>query len=313
MDYSYVAGGDIMEFRQLFTFKKIVELQSFTKAAASLGYSQPTVTSHIHALEEHLGIKLFDRIGRKVVLTNAGGQLLKYVSQITEIYKQIDTMSDNEDIIKGNIIIGAPETLTIYGLGPILEEYRRLFPQVDIVLINDFNAPMYEKLNNGEIDMAFQITANCKSTDYAVIHLADEKFVLVANPACKINNLEANPQQILEECVIYNAKGCIYRVAFENYLKSRQIVPKNIIELWSIEAIKRAAIKGLGISMLPFHAVKQDIAEGKLKVIDVHLEEDKVSIQLIYHKNKWLSQAMRAWIDITKKVWIRGLTSNKAT
>ena len=96
-----------MEFRQLFTFQKIVELQSFTKAADSLGYSQPTVTSHIHALEEHLGLKLFDRIGRKIVITNAGGQLLKYVSQISGIYKQIETMSDNEDTVKGNIKIGS--------------------------------------------------------------------------------------------------------------------------------------------------------------------------------------------------------------
>jgi DNA-binding transcriptional LysR family regulator len=292
-----------MEFRQLFTFKKIVELRSFTKAADSLGYSQPTVTSHIHALEEHLGVKLFDRIGRKVVLTNAGEQLLIYVSKITEMYKQIEAMSDNEDTIKGNIKIGAPETLTIYGLEPILQEFRRLFPQVSIVLVNDSNAPMYEKLNSGEIDMAFQITPDCKSKDYVVIHLEDERFVLVANPDCKINSLESNPDQILDECVIYNAKGCIYRVAFENYLKSRHIIPRNLIELWSVEAIKRAVINGLGISMLPFISVKKDIEEGKLKVIDVHLQLDNVSIQLIYHKNKWLSQAMRAWIDVTQKTW----------
>lgn len=289
-----------MEFRHLFTFKKIVELQSFTKAAENLGYSQPTVTSHIHALEEHLGVKLFDRIGRKIILTNAGNQLIKYVSQITDLYTQIEDMARDQDVTSGKIKIGAPETLTIYRLEPILREYRQTFPQVDIVLINDSNAPMYEKLNRGEIDIAFQITTDYEYKDYVAIHLAYESFVLVANIDCKIDSLESNPDQLVDQSVIYNARGCIYRTIFEDYLNSKHIVPRNSIELWSIEAIKRGVINGLGISMLPLITVKKDIEEGTLKVVDLHLQSDRVSTQLIYHKNKWLSKSMRAWIDITQ-------------
>jgi DNA-binding transcriptional LysR family regulator len=289
-----------MEFRQLFTFKKIVELQSFTKAADNLGYSQPTVTSHIHALEKHLGVKLFDRIGRKIVLTDTGNQLIKYVSQITDIYTQIEDMAKDQDVTRGKIKIGAPETLTIYRLEPILREYQQTFPQVDIVLINDSNAPMYEKLKRGEIDIAFQIAADYEYKDYVAIHLAYESFVLVANADCKIDSLESNPDQLVNECVIYNAKGCIYRIVFEDYLKSKHIVPRNSIELWSIEAIKQGVINGLGISMLPLITVKKDIDEGRLKVVDLHLQSDSVSTQLIYHKNKWLSKSMRTWIEITK-------------
>lgn len=289
-----------MEFRQLFTFKKIVELRSFTQAADSLGYSQPTVTSHIHALEEHLGVKLFDRIGRKIVLTDAGSQLIKYVSQITEIYTQIEDMAKDQDVTRGKIKIGAPETLTIYRLEPILREYRQTFPQVDIALINDSNAPMYEKLNRGEIDIAFQIAADYEYKDYVAIHLAYEPFVLVANTDCKIDSLESNSDQLINECVIYNARGCIYRMVFEDYLKSKHIVPRNSIELWSIEAIKQGVINGLGISMLPLITVKKDIDEGRLKLVDLHLQSDSVSTQLIYHKNKWISKSMRAWIEITQ-------------
>lgn len=290
-----------MEFRQLFTFKKIVELQSFTKAAEYLGYSQPTVTSQIHALEEHLGVKLFDRIGRKIVLTDAGNQLIQYVSQITDIYKQIEDMVKDQAVTRGKIIIGAPETLTIYRLEPILREYRKQFPQVDIVLINDSNAPMYEMLNRGEIDLAFQIAVDCEYKDYAIIHLAYEYFVLVANPECKLDNLESNPNQLVNETIIYNARGCIYRKVFEEYLKSKIIVPRNSIELWSIEAIKNGVINGLGISMLPLIAVKKDIEDGKLKVIDWNGQTNNISTHLIYHRNKWLSKPIHAWIEITQK------------
>lgn len=82
-----------------------------------------------------MGIKLFDRIGRKIVLTDAGNQLIKYVSQITEIYTQIEDMAKDQDVTRGKIKIGAPEKLTIYRLEPILREYRQTYPQVDIVLI----------------------------------------------------------------------------------------------------------------------------------------------------------------------------------
>lgn len=290
-----------MEFRHLLTFKKIVELQSFTKAADNLGYSQPTITSHIQAMEEHLGVRLFDRIGKRIVLTDAGKQLIKYVSQIIDIYEQIEDMAKDHEVAKGIIRIGAPETLTVYRLGPIIKEYRKIFPQVDIVLINDSNAPMYEKLNNGEIDIAFKITDSYEFKDYIAIHLAYESLVLVANSDCKINSLESNPEQLADESLIFNAKGCIYRTVFEDYLKSKQIVPRNSIELWSIEAIKQGVINGLGISVLPLITVKKDIEEGRLKALDLPLQSNRVSSQLIYHKNKWLSNSMLAWIEITKK------------
>lgn len=290
-----------MEFRHLLTFRKIVEFQSFTKAADNLGYSQPTVTSHIQALENHLGLKLFDRIGRKIALTDAGKQLIQYVSQITDIYTQIEDMAKDQDLTSGKIKIGAPETLTIYRLEPILKEYRQTYPQIDIVLINDANAPMYEKLNQGEIDIAFQITTDREYKDYVALPLAQESFVLVANMDCKIDSLESKPDQLANESVLYNAKGCIYRMVFEDYLKSKHIIPRNSIELWSIEAIKRGVMNGLGIAMLPLITVKKDIEEGRLKVIDLPMKSDQVSTQLIYHKNKWLSRSMRAWIEITEK------------
>ncbi len=289
-----------MELRNLITFKKIVELGSFSKAADSMGYSQPTITSHIQAIEKHLDIKLFDRIGKKIILTEAGAQLLHYASQIIDINKQIEALTGYENIIRGNIKIGAPETLTIYRLGPILQEYRHTFSQVDITLINDSNGPLVEKLYNGEIDLAFQIGPNYEYKDFEVLHLAKESFILVANPINKLENVESNPDQLMDQCFILNAKGCIYRAVFEDYLKSKGIYPRNSIELWSIEAIKRAVIEGLGISMLPLITVKKEIEEGSLKAIDLCLCSDNVTAQLIYHKNKWLSKAVRTWIDITR-------------
>ncbi len=290
-----------MEIRHLLTFKKIVELQSFTKAADDLGYSQPTVTSHIQAMEEDLGIKLFDRIGRKIILTHAGNQLIQYVNQIADIYDQMEGMAEDQGGIRGRIKIGAPETLTIYRLGPILREYRQSYPAVDIILCNDFNAPLYEKLKNGEIDIAFQIGADDQNQEYIVIDLAYESLVLVANNDCGIDDLEPSPEQLANESVIYNAKGCIYRTVFEEYLKSRQIVPRNTIELWSIEGIKQAVVNGLGISVLPFITVKDDLEGGRLKALDVKLHANKIPLRLVYHKNKWLSKSILAWIDLAQR------------
>lgn len=87
-----------MEIRQLITFEKIVELGSFTKAANHLGYTQSTITTHIQDLEKSLGVKLFDKVGRKNVLTSAGKELILYTKELLQIVDKINQISDNREI-----------------------------------------------------------------------------------------------------------------------------------------------------------------------------------------------------------------------
>lgn len=306
-----------MEIRHFVTFKKVIETGSFTQAAEHLGYTQSTVTSHIQALEEHLGGPLFDRMGRKVRLTDIGKKLLPYTQEILDTYGKIESITSDGEDMRGELKIAAPESLTVYRLEPILREYRKKFPHVSISLSNATCGDNKRLILNGSADVAFVMLPQLQDSDLIVHSLLDEPIVLVGSPDCPLHVLDKSCEnQKLNECLIMNEKECSYRTMFEEYLGERGIVPSHTMELWSIEAMKRCVMSGLGIAFLPLMTVNDEIKEGKLKIIPCSGGFKQIFSQVAYHKNKWISPALSMFIDITLKYakdWSYGenLKSNK--
>ncbi|KOS68208.1 LysR family transcriptional regulator [Lysinibacillus contaminans] len=291
-----------MEIRHFVTFKKIIEMGSFTQAAENLGYTQSTVTSHIHALEEHLGAPLFDRMGRKISLTDIGNKLLPYTQEILDTYGKIESITSDGEEMSGELKIAAPESLTVYRLEPILREFRKKFPHVSISLTNATCGDNKKAILNGSADLAFVMLPQMQDSDLIVHPLLDEPIVLVGSPDCLLNIIdERYKNQKISECLITNEKECSYRRIFEEYLGEQRIIPSSTMELWSIEAIKRCVMSGLGISYLPLMTVKEEIQEGTLKIIPCVGDLKQIFSQVAYHKNKWISPALTMFIEITLK------------
>ncbi|MED3872918.1 LysR family transcriptional regulator [Priestia megaterium] len=294
--------GETMEIRHFVTFKKVIETGSFTQAAEHLGYTQSTVTTHIQALEEHLGGPLFDRMGRKIKLTDIGSKLLPYVKEVLDTYEKIESITTDGEDIRGDLKIAAPESLTVYRLEPILKEFRNNFPHVNISLSNATCGDNKRSILNGSADVAFVMMPEFQDSDLIVHSLLDEPIVLVGSPDCSLNILDNSyKNQKISECFLANEKECSYRVMFEEYLGVRGIVPSQTMELWSIEAIKRCVRSGLGIACLPLMTVEDEIKEGRLKMIHCDGGFKQVFSQVAYHKNKWISPALSAFINITLK------------
>ena len=291
-----------MEMRHFVTFKKVIETGSFTQAAEQLGYTQSTVTSHIQALEEHLGRPLFDRMGRKIRLTDIGKKLLPYTQEILDTYGKIESITSDGEDMRGELKIAAPESLTVYRLEPILREYRKKFPHVSISLSNASCGDNKRLILNGSADIAFVMLPQLQDSDLIVHSLLDEPIVLVGSPDCSLNILDKSYEnQKISECLITNEKECSYRTMFEEYLGERGIVPSHTMELWSIEAMKRCVMSGLGIAYLPLMTVNDEIKAGRLKIIPCVGGLKQVFSQVAYHKNKWISPALSMFIDITLK------------
>ncbi|MEH7181002.1 LysR family transcriptional regulator [Neobacillus vireti] len=291
-----------MEIRHFVTFNKVIEMGSFTQAAEHLGYTQSTVTSHIQALEEYLGAPLFDRLGRKVKLTEIGKKLLPYTQEILDTYGKIESITSDEKDIRGTLKIAAPESLTVYRLEPILRDYRKNFPNVSIRLSNASCGDNKRAIVDGSADVAFVMLPLFEDSDLVIHPLRNEPIVLVGSPDCPLNSLpKSYENQKLSECLITNEKEGSYRRIFEEFLRERGIVPSNIMELWSIEAIKRSVMSGLGIAYLPLMAVQDEIKEGKLKIIPCEADLKQIYSQVVYHKNKWVFPALSSFIDITLK------------
>ncbi|MEH7549440.1 LysR substrate-binding domain-containing protein [Neobacillus vireti] len=154
----------------------------------------------------------------------------------------------------------------------------------------------------GSADIAFVMMPQLQGSDIIVHSLLDESMVLVGSPDCSMNVLDISYEnQKINECLITNEKECSYRRIFEEYLRERGIDPSHTMELWSIEAIKRCVMSGLGISYLPLMTVEDEIQEGRLKIIPCDGDFKQIYSQVAYHKNKWISPALSAFINITLK------------
>lgn len=276
-----------MELRHLITLKTIVEKGGFKKAAEHLGYAQSSVTTHIKELEEEIGKPLFDRLGRKVVLTHYGEQFLPYAVKIIELYSQA---LNTDDEPTGDLIIGISESLTIDRVPPILLEYKKSYPKVNLSLRSIDTYNVVSNLQNGDIDIALVLEKDDWSQPE--IHcekLKRERMVLISQPDNDNN-----------ETVLYTERLCSYKSVFEEYIKYKQMDVKESLDFQSIEAIKQCVRSGLGISMVPYFSVKEELESNKLHGEEVPPEHPTISTFLTFHKDKWLSPSMKSMIALIK-------------
>jgi DNA-binding transcriptional LysR family regulator len=142
-----------MEFRQLKTFVTIATLGSFVQAADALGYAQSTITNHIQMLENEMGVRLFERLGHRVMLTNQGKSLLPYAEQILKLTSEAVKIVGDPAVPQGNLIIGSNESLGTYRLPILLQAYRQAYPKVEMILRFVNCDTIYEDIRKNKIDV----------------------------------------------------------------------------------------------------------------------------------------------------------------
>ena len=292
-----------MDFKQLNAFLAICGLLNFTKAAEQLGYAQSSITVQIQQLEEELGIKLFERIGKTVSLTHAGAQLVPYATQILQLSNGMKHAASSTDAPTGTLAIGAAESLSIFRLPALMKKYREIYPQVDIRLKLLSYSEFLPYLSNNMIDVAFSLGDYLKS-EYIIEEMnLPEPISVLAYPGHPLTQKgKIGPDDIKNESLLLTGAGCCYRGAFIKFLAENRIVPKIALETDSIQAIKQAAMSGLGICVLPAISVAEEVLAGKLVPLDFTFKDFGIVSQLLYHKDKWRSPALNAFLDLSKQM-----------
>lgn len=294
-----------MDIRHFVTFKNIVDTGSFVNAANKLGYTQSSVTSHVQQLESSLNVKLFEKLGRKMVLTNAGKELLPLSTELLNVMDKIEQIGKNTDNITGELKIAAPETLTIYKLEPILKEFREKAPNVKLSIINSNCYDIKNRTIKGEVDIALLFAPCTENDNLYTKPLAQIPLVLVCSPNECLNSINLNiHDQTLQTSIIVNEPECIYRNIFEKHLKNKNIIVDNIIELWSIESIKKCVKSGIGIALLPDIAVAEDIKSQQLKSLQIDSNDLVITTSIAYHKSKWINPSMKLFIQIVERYFL---------
>ncbi|MCB2312723.1 LysR family transcriptional regulator [Clostridium tagluense] len=291
-----------MDIRHFKTFKSIIEEGNFSNAAMKMGYTQSTVTSQMQQLEQELSIKLFEKIGRNMVLTSLGKELIPYSNELLDTVKKIESIGKYDDNITGELKIAIAESLMSYKLQNVLSLFRQKAPNVRISIISLNCLAIKTALLKGQVDIGLMYDVGNKNDSLITIKLADFPLVLVCSPLFEQDKFDlCKPNQQIDISLIINEADCIYRKIIEGYFRDNDIFLNNTMELWSIEAIKGCVASNLGISFLPGFTVEEELENGKLKELKTGCYDTKITAIYAYHKNKWISPAMSLFMQLVRE------------
>lgn len=292
-----------MELRQLATFRAAAAALNFTRAAATLGYAQSSVTAQIQALEADLGVQLFDRLGRRVALTEEGQNLLPYAERLLALAGEARAAVADDEEPSGTLAVGAPETLCAYRLPALLEHFLARCPRVRLVVRPLPLAEVRPRLGEGAVDVAFLMAEPFAAAGLAVEPLVAEPVLVLAAPGHPLAGLaRVRPADLANTPVLLTETGCGYRTLFLRALAAASVQPASSVEFASVEAIKQCAMAGLGIAVLPAVAVAPEVAQGRLCALAWTAPDLHVVTQVAWREKRWLSPALRTFLDVSRQV-----------
>ena len=291
-----------MELKYLQTLKAITEAGSFAAAAKRLNYTQSTVTFHIQQLEKTMHVALFEKIGRRMVLTQAGHSLMPYVDNILNNMAQLEAYGNDLTEPQGTLRVTASESLLTYKLPPIIREFQAAAPAVQLSLRSADCNDMEALIMNGETDLCIHYDIGIGNTAIVADKLADFPLVLVGSPALDAQARDlTTPHQQKDLCFLCDSSNSLYKQALWGTLAARDILLKNHLVMGSISAITQCVLNGLGIAVLPEFAVERQLRAGELCAINVPLSPEHITSICSRHKNKWLSPAMRLFMQLVRE------------
>lgn len=290
-----------MELKTLATFRAAAATLSFTQTAAALGYVQSSVTAQIQQLERELGVPLFDRIGNRLALTDAGQRLLGYADRLLTLADEARAAVSTTAPV-GTLSISAPETIVTYLLPSILAKFRQQHPTVCVRYVPTPIGELKRRVLEGQLDAAFLLEEPVSPGTLNVAPLRPEPLALIAAPAHPLaKKRRVQARDLAGEAVLLTETGCTYRNKFERALHAAHAHPGSLAqEFSSIEAIKRYAAAGLGIAALPSVAVEAEKKAKTLAILAWDGPQLTVHTQLVWSATRWTSPALSAFIETVK-------------
>lgn len=291
-----------MELKYLYTVKTILETGSFQNAARQLNYTQSTITFQMQQLEQELNVKIFEKIGRKMVLTQAGKEILPMIDTIIKSAEQISNYGKSTLELSGDLNVAIPESLLIYKLQPLLKAFKEQAPRVKLSLQALNCYVIRDKIVSGGADLGIHYDVGGSSASVMNKPLSVHDLVMIASPLLAEDQHDFVEQnQNKDVGMIINDPGSIFQQKFDQYLKDKNIRLDSMIEVGSIEATKRCVSSNLGVAYLPRFTVEEELRNQSLIELATELESDHITAVCSHHKNKWLSPSMALFISLLEE------------
>ena len=283
--------------RQLQIFSVAATQLSFARAAEELHLTHAAISLQIKQLEGVSDSILFDRIGKRVYLTEAGEVLLDHARQILRLLKDADeSLMALKGLKGGRVAIAVTSTAEYFAPG-LLAAFRKAHPEVRVRLLVHNREEVARSLEANEVDMAIMGRPPA-DMDAEAVNFAPHPFVIVScadHPLAGRTGLTVD--DIIEEPMIVREVGSGTRSAMEEFFRLRSLEPNIVMEMGSNEAIKQAVVAGLGISFLSQHTLGLELSAGRLAVLQVEGASVMRRWFMVRHKGKRLTPALAAFWD----------------
>jgi DNA-binding transcriptional LysR family regulator len=291
-----------MDFDQLETFISVARLLSFSRAADKRFRTQPAISSQIRLLEEEVGAKLLDRSGGKVSLTASGKLFLKFSEELLESRKaMLSAVAETERVPRGEIVVGANEGTCLHILPEVFAEFKKQYPDVNISIRRSDYAKILESVIDNSVDFGI-VSLPVDDTRLKVVLIHRDELVIIAPPQHPLAKKQSATVSEAAKFPLVVPKGGHTRDALEDLFFERKLKPRYIMELDSSELLKRFVAADAGVGFIARSNVIEDVRANSLVTITISDATIRRDLALVFRKDKSLSRAARAFIDIAVRI-----------
>lgn len=285
-----------MTIRHLKIFIAVCDYGKMSLAAEKLFMAQPSVSQVIAEIEQHYGVKVFERLSKKLYLTEAGENLLKYARHIVSSFEEMEeSLLNNSSNI--SLKIGATITVGTCVLNDILHDFKLKKPNISTKIYVENTNVIEEMILKSTLDLGI-VEGIIKSRDIITIPIVPDELILVCPPSHAFSSLEEiSAEELDNQDFILREEGSGTRELFEKKIENMDITINKKWVCNNSEAIKNAVISGQGLTVISQMLVRKEIEEKKLHRIKINDLKLTRNFYLAYHKNKYLSDNLKSFIS----------------
>lgn len=294
-----------MDFYQLAYFRKVAETSSLSRAAAELRITQPAVSKQIRSLEDELGERLFDRIGKKVFLTRAGEVLLTHVDRILRSVDEAKTaVRDLSAECSGELVIGTSDHISIHRLPDVLKACITAFPKIDLKLRCHRSETILELVAKNQVDLGVITLQKTPPNITSRIIWKDPMSLVVPVGHPLTSAKRVRLKDIVQHGMILTEHATETRKMVDDVFAAQGLTPNVAMEVAYIETIKSLVRTGLGIAILPDRAVDAEVKSSALMRLRITDAAFARNLGVVYLKDKFLSRPAVEFLALLEKAGV---------
>jgi DNA-binding transcriptional LysR family regulator len=290
-----------MNLNQLRVFHAVATLHSFTRAADALCLTQPGISKHIKQLEAYYGVRLFDRLGKKVILTQAGEILFNKTDVMFEQLKEAKVQIDDMKSLAGGMVsIGASVTIGVYVLPRLLGNFMRRYPSIKISTDISLSQEIEGKVLSNFLDLGF-VGHPVRDERLSILWFLTDELVVIVPPDhrwAKRQSIQSH--QLADEPFLISREGSGTRRTIEERLRSKGITLNRVMEFGNIEGVKNAVEAGLGISIISKYAIAREVSLDLIRSVRLAGIETRRDFYIIYRRDKYLNNLIKTLLFFLK-------------